>query len=32
MPDVDAGTSFLKGQGIDQIVLVGNSGGGGLYA
>ena len=30
--DVDAGTAFLKDRGYDQIVLVGNSGGGGLYA
>ena len=30
--DVDAGTTFLKESGFDQIVLVGNSGGGGLYA
>lgn len=30
--DVDAGTSFLRQSGFDQIVLVGNSGGGGLYA
>ena len=30
--DVDAGTSFLKEVGFEQIVLVGNSGGGGLYA
>lgn len=30
--DVDAGTSFLKNAGFEQIVLVGNSGGGGLYA
>lgn len=30
--DVDAGTAFLKDQGYDQIILVGNSGGGGLYA
>lgn len=30
--DVDAGTAFLKDRGFDQIVLVGNSGGGGLYA
>lgn len=30
--DVDAGTAFLRDQGYEQIVLVGNSGGGGLYA
>lgn len=30
--DVDAGTTFLKTRGYEQIVLVGNSGGGGLYA
>ena len=30
--DVDAGTAFLKDRGYEQIVLVGNSGGGGLYA
>lgn len=30
--DVDAGTTFLKGFGYEQIVLVGNSGGAGLYA
>ncbi|WP_048649093.1 hypothetical protein [Nitratireductor soli] len=30
--DVDAGTAFLKDRGYDQIVLVGNSGGAGLYA
>ncbi|MCE8024129.1 hypothetical protein [Billgrantia aerodenitrificans] len=30
--DVDAGTTFLKEHGFDQLVLVGNSGGGGLYA
>lgn len=30
--DVDAGTAFLKETGFEQIVLVGNSGGGGLYA
>ena len=30
--DVDAGTSFLRDRGYDQIVLVGNSGGAGLYA
>jgi pimeloyl-ACP methyl ester carboxylesterase len=30
--DVDAGTFFLKRAGYEQIVLVGNSGGGGLYA
>lgn len=29
--DVDAGTAFLKGEGYQQIVLVGNSGGGGLF-
>ncbi len=29
--DVDAGAHFLKDRGYDQIVLVGNSGGGGLY-
>ncbi len=30
--DVDAGTGFLKDQGYGQIVMVGNSGGGGLFA
>ncbi|BCH28562.1 hypothetical protein MesoLjLc_04920 [Mesorhizobium sp. L-8-10] len=30
--DVDAGTAFLRDAGYDQIALVGNSGGGGLYA
>ncbi len=30
--DVDAGTTFLKDRGFEEIVLVGNSGGGGLYA
>ena len=30
--DVDAGTTFLKARGYEQLVLVGNSGGGGLYA
>ncbi|WP_198590203.1 alpha/beta fold hydrolase [Paracoccus zhejiangensis] len=30
--DVDAGTAFLRDCGYDQIVLVGNSGGGGLFA
>lgn len=30
--DVDAGTTFLKDRGYDQINLVGNSGGGGLFA
>lgn len=29
--DVDAGTTFLKDSGYEQIVLVGNSGGAGLY-
>lgn len=30
--DVDAGTAFLRDRGYEQLVLVGNSGGGGLYA
>ncbi|TMV10778.1 alpha/beta hydrolase [Arenibacterium halophilum] len=30
--DVDAGTSFLAGRGYEKQVLVGNSGGGGLFA
>lgn len=30
--DVDAGTSFLRDRGYEQIVMVGNSGGGGLFA
>lgn len=30
--DVDAGTAFLKDRGYEQLILVGNSGGGGLYA
>lgn len=30
--DVDAGTAFLRDHGFEQIVLVGNSGGGGLFA
>lgn len=29
--DVDAGTTFLKDSGYEQVVLVGNSGGAGLY-
>jgi len=30
--DFDAGTTFLRQEGYEQIVLVGNSGGGGLFA